>query len=93
MGWVIDTLYNKMLEIQKNPQLIVDQLLMIDIFKQYQNELPPFGDYWELMFKKKQMKVISAAKLLTMHDYSKTYSHLIGKLIGTQQRGYMSWDQ
>jgi hypothetical protein len=35
MGWVIDTLYNKLLEIQENPQLIVDQMFMIDIFKQY----------------------------------------------------------
>jgi len=40
MGQVIDMLYNKLLEIQTNPQLIVDQLFMIDIFKKYQDEWP-----------------------------------------------------
>jgi hypothetical protein len=32
---------------------------MMDIYKQYHQELPPFTEYWELIFKKKQMKVIA----------------------------------
>jgi hypothetical protein len=32
---------------------------MMDIFQEYQEELPPFNEYWKTLFKKKQMRVIS----------------------------------
>ncbi len=59
MGRVLDTLYDNMQTLRSNPTLILDQSFMMDIFKVYQEELPPFHKYWEMMFKKKQMKVIS----------------------------------
>jgi hypothetical protein len=32
---------------------------MMNIFKDYRDELPPFKDYWQLTFKKKQMQVVA----------------------------------
>jgi hypothetical protein len=32
---------------------------MMDIFKKYCQELPPSTEYWELIFKKKDLKVIA----------------------------------
>jgi hypothetical protein len=59
MGRVLDMLYNNMQTLRHDPTLILDQSFMMDIFKQYRKELPPFHEYWEIIFKKKQMKVIS----------------------------------
>jgi len=59
MGRVLDTLYEKLQRVCDNPRLILDQLFMIDILQEYQEELPPFNQYWETLFKKKQMRVIS----------------------------------
>ena len=59
MGRVLDTLYDNMQTLHHEPTLILDQSFMMDIFKQYREELPPFHEYWEIIFKTKQMKVIS----------------------------------
>ncbi len=53
MGRVLDRLYNNMQMLLHDPTLILDQSFMMDIFKQYQEELPPFCEYWEIIFKKK----------------------------------------
>ena len=55
---------------------------MINIFKEFRDELPPFQEYWELTFKKKQMSVVarkSGAKvahfaMLLKHVFSPTRS-------------------
>lgn len=59
MGRVLDTLYKKLQMVCDNPRLILGQLFMMDILQEYQEELPPFNQYWETLFKKKQMRVIS----------------------------------
>jgi hypothetical protein len=59
MGRVLDTLYENLQSLRQNLRLILDQSFMMTIFKQYCKELPPFHEYWEIIFKKKQMKVIS----------------------------------
>jgi hypothetical protein len=59
MSRVIDTLHDALNDINKDPSLILDPLFMMNIFKEYRDQLPPFQDYWELTFKKKQMKVIA----------------------------------
>ena len=58
MARVIDTLHSTSETIQADPSLILDPLFMMNIFKDYRDELPPFKDYWELTFKKKQMQVV-----------------------------------
>jgi hypothetical protein len=97
MGQVIGTLHKKLLEIQMNPHLIIDRLFMIDIFKQYQDKLPPFSDYWELMFKKKQIKVVPRKDGSKVTHHARLLKNLFSPHreadIGTGQRGYMSWDQ
>ena len=42
-----------------DPSLILKETFMVNIFQQYRNELPPFGEYWQLIYHKKQMKVVS----------------------------------
>jgi hypothetical protein len=59
MGRVLDTLYDNMQKLSHKPTLILDESFMMDIFKPYRDELPPFQEYWDIIFKKKQMKVIS----------------------------------
>ena len=59
MGRVLDTFYEKLQRVRDNPRLILDKLFMMDIFQEYREELPPFNEYWETLFKKKQMRVIS----------------------------------
>jgi len=81
MGRVLDTLYDKMQMLLHEPTLILDQSFMMDIFKQYREELPPFDEYWEIIFKKKQMKVIS------QKDGSKVvhYARLLNSLFSPQR--------
>jgi hypothetical protein len=56
MSRVIDTLHDALSDIKEDPSLILDPLFMMNIFKDYRDELPPFKDYWRLTFKKKQMQ-------------------------------------
>jgi hypothetical protein len=51
-------LYSKLQNLQENQSLILDENFMMNIFEDYQNKLPPFKEYWELMNHKKQMKVV-----------------------------------
>jgi hypothetical protein len=62
MSRVIDTLYDKMKELYMTPSLIVDDEFMMGIFNEYVEELPPFQDYWNLTFKKKQMSVVARSR-------------------------------
>ena len=59
MGRALDTLHEKMNEIIEKPDLILDKDFMMNIFKEYIDELPPFKKYWDFMFNKKQMAVVS----------------------------------
>ena len=62
MSRVIDTLYDKMNKLYTTPSLIVDDEFMMGIFNEYVEELPPFQDYWNLTFKKKQMSVVARSR-------------------------------
>ena len=76
MGRVLDTLYDKMQMLLHEPTLILDQSFMMDIFKQYREELPPFDEYWEIIFKKKQMNVISRKDGSKVVHYAKLLKSL-----------------
>ena len=69
MGRALDTLHKTMKEISDKPSLILDEDYMMNIFKEYIDELPPFKEYWNFMFNKKQMAVVarkSGAKVLPL---------------------------
>ena len=59
MGRVLDTLESKMQEISKKPKLILNKKFMMGMFDEYADELPPFKEYLDLIFKKKQMSVVA----------------------------------
>ena len=59
MGWAIDTLEAKMVELSVHPSKVVDKTFMMGFFQKFIEELPPFADYWDMMFKRKQMAVVS----------------------------------
>ena len=59
MARVIDTVREKMAAISEKPELILDETFMMDIFKEYRDELPPFKEYWDEMFTNKQMSVVA----------------------------------
>ena len=55
MDWVIDMLREKMNAFSEKPELILNEQFIIDIFKEYCEELPPFQAYWDETFNNKQM--------------------------------------
>ena len=59
MGRAIDTLEHKMEQISKNPRLIEDESFMMNIFLEYADELPPLKEYFNLLYDKKQMRVVA----------------------------------
>ena len=59
MGRAIDTLELKMEELSRNPKKIVDENFMMNMFAEYRDELPPFQEYWDVIYKKKQMTVVA----------------------------------
>ena len=59
MGRVLDSLEKAMVQISKDPKLLLDEGFMMNIFSVYQNELPPFKEYLDLMYKKKSMRVVA----------------------------------
>jgi hypothetical protein len=59
MSRVIDTLHQKLLKVKKKPDLMLDPIFMDNIFLEYCNELPPFREYWNTLFKEEQMKVVA----------------------------------
>ena len=59
IGRVLDTLETKMEEISGNPNLILNNEYMMNIFREYLDELPEVKEYWDMTFNKKQMSVIS----------------------------------
>ena len=74
MARVIDTVREKMSAIFEKPELIHDKTFMMDIFKIYRDELPPFKEYWDEMFTKKQMSVVarkSGAKIVQFAEIKK----------------------
>ena len=54
MARLIDTLREKVNAISDKPELILNEQFMIDLFKEYREELPPFQAYWDEMFNKKK---------------------------------------
>ena len=58
----------------EKPELIHDKTFMMDIFKIYRDKLPPFKEYWDEMFTKKQMSVVarkSGAKIVQFAEIKK----------------------
>ena len=74
MARVIDTLRDKMNAISKKPELILNEKFMIDIFKEYREELPPFQAYWDEIFNKKKISVVarrSGSKVVQLAEVKK----------------------
>ena len=59
MGRAIDTLHKAFNDIIAKPDLILDETFMMNTFKEYRDKLPPFQEYYELIFEKTQMSVIN----------------------------------
>ena len=72
MSRLVDTLYDALKRIKEDKnKLIFDPLFMINIFQEHWEQLPPFKEYWDMTFKKKQMQVIAQkmeANLFIMLD-------------------------
>ena len=75
MSRVIDTLREKMNAISKKPELILNEQFIIDFFKEYPEEFPPFQSYWDEIFNKKQMSVVarrSGSKVMQLAEVNKS---------------------
>ena len=76
MSLVIDTLYSKLQDLQDNPSLILDESFMMNIFEEYRDKLPPFKEYWEMMYQRKQMKVVSRTDGTSVVHYNRIRNRL-----------------
>lgn len=76
MSRVLDTLDEKLATIKANPKLILNQRFMMDIFKEYREELPEFKEYWEDTFKKRQMSVVARKSGTKVMQFKEAVSHL-----------------
>ena len=57
------------------PELILNEQFMIDIFKKYLEELPPFQEYLDEMFNNKKMSVVarrSGSKVMQLAEVKKS---------------------
>eukprot|EP00956_Cyclotella_meneghiniana_P013362 scaffold19250_cov21-Cyclotella_meneghiniana.AAC.1 len=50
--------YFKLENVKESPSLILHENFMMNIFENYRNGLPPFKEYLDLMYHKKQMRVV-----------------------------------
>ena len=76
MSRVIKVLYDKLGEINDDPELLLDVLFMDKIFMEFRNQLPPFATYWDMLFKEKQMKVIARKDGTRVVHYAKIRKEL-----------------
>lgn len=49
MTSVLYTIYDSATKIKSDPNLVLDEDFMMNIFLVYCDELPPFKEYWELI--------------------------------------------
>ena len=56
MGRVLDTLEASMVYLADHPEKMLDEKYMMNIFKEYIDELPPFKKYWEQTFNKNKQR-------------------------------------
>lgn len=71
MSRVIDTLQSKLNELKEDPSLFLNETFMMNIFQQYHNKLPPLKEYWQLIFHRKQMKVVSRTDGTSVVHYNR----------------------
>ena len=81
----MNTLHEKLNLIKDDPELILDPLFMNNIFKKYRDELPPFAEYWDLMFKKKQMKVVARKDGSKVVHYNRLRKYLFNPTRATDK--------
>ncbi|KAL7536200.1 hypothetical protein ACHAXR_006982, partial [Thalassiosira sp. AJA248-18] len=79
MGRALDTLREKMLEIADSPELCLDEDFMMNMFKEFRDELPPFHEYHEFMFQKKGHISFgckrSKSKVIELHELKEELFH------------------
>ena len=59
MGRALDTLEMKLEELMSDPSLILKDNFMMSMFDEFADELPPLREYFEHLYEKKRMSVIS----------------------------------
>eukprot|EP00957_Ditylum_brightwellii_P144287 10992778-Ditylum_brightwellii.AAC.1 len=59
MGRMVDMLENALEAILGEGTLILDENFMMGIFKELQEELPPFAKYWSFIFEEEKMVLVA----------------------------------
>ena len=69
-GDAIDTLRERMMDIVDDPTKVLNEDFMMNMFGKFVDALPPFKEYWEHLYKKKRMRVISAESGATVMQFA-----------------------
>ncbi len=75
-GDAIDTLREKMMDLINDPTKVLDKGFMMNMFSKYIDELPPFQEYWEHLFEKKQVRVLVAESSAMVLHFAKLRKEL-----------------
>jgi hypothetical protein len=75
-GDAIDTLREKMMGIVDDPTKVLDEGFMMNMFSKYIDALPPLQEYWDHLFKKKQMRLIGAESGATVLQFAQLRKQL-----------------
>ena len=71
MGWALDILHGKLVKMTNDPKLILNEHFMMGLFKKLMRRLPPFREYWKLLWTKPKTPVVSrqsGAQLISMPE-------------------------
>jgi hypothetical protein len=75
-GDAIDTLRKRMMDIVDDPNKVLNEAFMMNMFGKYVNAIPPFKEYWEHLYEKKQMRVIAAESGATVMQFAELWKEL-----------------
>jgi hypothetical protein len=59
-GDALDTLREKMMDIVDDPTKVLDENFMMNMFLKYVDTITLFKEYWDHLFKKKQMVAVAS---------------------------------
>ena len=94
-GRVLDTFDQKLTEIIASPSLFLSEHYMMHMFSEFEDELPPFKEYLDMMFMKRSMIAKSQKTGMCVAHFTMAKKELFQprkKQIETPQLDYCNWD-
>ena len=76
MSKAIESIEEKMIALSSRSEKKVDENFMMGFFSEYMEELPPMREYWDIMYQKKQMRVVACKSGTKVVHFSRLCKNL-----------------